>query len=150
LSRQNEKIKSLCFALEINGKFMAQLVPLVVLLTVLLMFWTMLMVGRARGRYGIKAPATSGHPAFDLAFRVQMNTLEHAVLFLPTLWLCANYFRADVAGIAGLVWLLGRVLYALGYYRDASKRAIGFFISMGAMLVLIACGGFGMLKQLVA
>ncbi len=58
---------------------------------IVLLFAVSWNVGRARGKYGIQPPATSGHPAFDRAFRVQMNTLENAVAFLPALWLFAMY-----------------------------------------------------------
>ena len=125
------------------------LVPLSVFGAILVLLWTVFEVGRARGRYGIKAPAVSGHPDFERVFRVQMNTVEQSVLFFPALWLCANYFRADVAGIAGLVWVFGRVWYALGYYRAASARGAGFTVSLLGFAVLLAGGGFGLIKQLV-
>jgi hypothetical protein len=44
------------------------------------------LVGRARAKYGVKAPAISGPEAFDRIFRVQQNTLEGLVVFLPGLW----------------------------------------------------------------
>jgi uncharacterized MAPEG superfamily protein len=116
---------------------------LVTLLAILLLFATAFAVGRARGRYQIKAPATSGHPAFERAFRVQMNTLEAVVLFLPTLWLAAHYGFAGWAGIAGLVWWVGRVWYALAYLQEAARRGGGFALGMlgwVATLVLAALG----------
>ena len=58
---------------------------LVTLLICLLLFGTAANVGRARGLYGIKAPAVTGHEMFERAYRIQMNTLENAVLVLPTL-----------------------------------------------------------------
>jgi len=122
---------------------MTQLPALVTLLAVLLMFGTMFAVGRARSRYGIKAPATSGHPAFDRAWRVQMNTLESCMLFLPTLWLAAHYGFSGWAGVAGLVWIIGRVWYALAYLQDAAKRGAGFVLGMlgwAAALVLAIIG----------
>jgi glutathione S-transferase len=125
------------------------LVPLAVFGAILVLFWTGVKVGMARGRYGIKAPAVSGHPDFERFYRVQMNTVEQAVVFFPALWLCTNYFRADVAGIAGLVWVVGRVWYALGYYRDAAKRGAGFTVSVFAFGALLACGGFGLIRQLI-
>ncbi|HEY1589317.1 MAG TPA: MAPEG family protein, partial [Rhodanobacter sp.] len=94
---------------------MTHLPALVTLLTVLLLLGTMWVVGRARDKYGIKAPAVSGDPAFERAYRVQMNTLENTVMFLPVLWLAATYGFSGWAGIAGLVWLVGRVWYALAY-----------------------------------
>ena len=124
------------------------LVPLAVFGALLVLLWTVFEVGRARGRYGIKAPAVTGHPDFERIFRVQMNTLEQSVLFFPALWLCANYFRADVAGIAGLVWVVGRIWYAIGYYRAAAARGAGFGLSMLAFAVLLAGAAFGLIKHL--
>jgi glutathione S-transferase len=124
----------------------SQLPAVVTLLTLLLMFATVWAVGRARGRYGIKAPAVSGDPAFERALRVQMNTLENAVMFIPALWLAAQYVDPLWAGIAGLVWLAGRIWYAAAYLRDASRRGPGYLVSMLALaaLVLMAAAGMGM------
>jgi uncharacterized membrane protein YecN with MAPEG domain len=116
---------------------------LVTLLAILLMFATAFAVGRARVRYQIVAPATSGHPAFERAYRVQMNTLEAVMLFLPTLWLAAHYGFAGWAGIAGLFWWTGRVWYALAYLQEATKRGGGFALAMlgwVATLVLATLG----------
>jgi hypothetical protein len=118
---------------------------LVTLLAVLLLFGTIFAVGRARWVYGIRAPATSGHPAFERAFRVQMNTLEAALLFLPTLWLAARYGFAFWAGLAGLVWLAGRTWYALAYVQEAARRGGGFLVGMlaWAATLLMALAGVG-------
>lgn len=120
-----------------------QLPALVVLLAVLLQFGTLFAVGKARGKYGIKAPATSGHPAFERAYRVQMNTLEAVLLFLPTLWVAVHYGFGGWAGVAGLVWIVGRVWYALAYLQDAARRGGGFVLAMlgwGAVLVMALVG----------
>lgn len=128
---------------------MIMLPALVVLLTMLLLFGTVLMVGRARGRYDIKAPATTGHPAFERAYRVQMNTLEATVMFLPTLWLAASYCDSGWAGIAGLVWIVGRVWYAWAYTRDAGKRGPGFGLGMLAWLALLVMAIFGVVRAFI-
>jgi len=124
---------------------MTHLPALVTLLTVLLLFGTMWAVGRARGKYDIKAPAVSGDPAFERAYRVQMNTLESTVMFLPTLWLAANYGFSGWAGVAGLIWLVGRVWYALAYLKEAGKRGPGFVVGMigWAAALVMACIGVG-------
>ena len=122
---------------------------LVTLLAVLLMFGTAFAVGRARGRYGIVAPATSGHPAFERAFRVQMNTLEAVMLFLPTLWLAANYGFAFWAGLAGLVWLVGRVWYAVAYLREAGRRGGGFALGMIGWAAALVMALFGLGRAMV-
>ena len=126
-----------------------QLPALVTLLAILLLFGTGVGVAVARGRFDIKAPATSGHPAFDRAFRVQMNTLENTVLFLPTLWLAAHYGFAGWAGIAGLVWIVGRIWYAAGYWREAGKRGPGFMVSMLSWVVTLVLAAIGVSRALL-
>jgi glutathione S-transferase len=124
----------------------SQLPAVVTLLTLLLMFFTVWMVGGARKRYGVKAPSISGDPAFERAWRVQMNTLENAVMFLPALWLAAQYVDPLWAGIAGMVWLVGRLWYALAYVREPARRGAPYVLSMVAWLalMLMAAGGIGM------
>jgi uncharacterized MAPEG superfamily protein len=116
---------------------------IVVLLTVLLQFGTVWATGHAREKYDVKAPAIAGHPAFERAWRVQMNTLESTVIFLPTLWLAVQYGYPLWAGVAGLVWVFGRVWYAVAYLQDAAKRGPGFMVSSiawGVTLVLAVIG----------
>jgi uncharacterized MAPEG superfamily protein len=127
---------------------MTQLPALVTLLAMLLLFGTAWAVGRARGKHGIKAPAVTGHPAFERAYRVQMNTLEQTVMFLPTLWLAANYGFSGWAGIAGLVWLAGRVWYAAAYLNDAGKRGPGFGLGMIAWLALLVLACIGVVRAM--
>ncbi len=105
------------------------LASLVTLLVLMLMVATAMNVGRARGLYGIKAPATSGHEMFDRAFRVQMNTLEAAVVMLPALWLYAGLIDDRGAGLMGAIWLAARVWYALAYLKDPPKRSAAFGLS---------------------
>jgi glutathione S-transferase len=127
---------------------MTHLPALVTLLTMLLLLGTVYVVGKARGKYGIKAPAVSGHPAFERAYRVQMNTLENTVMFLPVLWLAANYGFTGWAGLIGLVWLVGRAWYALAYLGDASKRGPGYLVSMVAWAALLVLAGLGVLRAM--
>lgn len=128
---------------------MTQLPALVTLLTVLLLFATTMVTGHARGKYGIKAPATSGHPLYERAYRVQMNTIESSVLFLPTLWLAAIYGFSGWAGGVGLVWVGGRVWYALAYLHDPATRGPGFATGMFACLALLVMAGIGVGRALL-
>ncbi len=83
------------------------------------------MWGVARAKYKIEAPAVIGHPDFERVFRVQVNTLEQLVAFLPALWLFALYVSPAWASVLGAVWIVGRVLYAVGYVPAADKRGPG-------------------------
>ena len=112
-------------------------IALVTIFTVLLMASTVFMVGRARGKYGVKAPATTGPEGFERAFRVQMNTQEAALMFLPALWTAAQFGLPWLSAVFGAVWLVGRVWYAAAYANPNGNRGPGFVIGMLALLCLI-------------
>lgn len=101
-----------------------------------------LQVGQARGRYGVKAPATTGHDLFDRYYRVHQNTGEQLLVFLPSLYLFAAYVSAPLAALLGLGFVVGRALYARGYVADPEKRGPGFLIGFVATLLLLL-GGLG-------
>jgi glutathione S-transferase len=105
---------------------------LVTLLAIALYFYTGLAVAKARQKFGVVVPATSGHTDFERVFRVQQNTLEWMPIFLPLLWLFAITVSDWGAAVLGLVWLVGRLLYIRGYSEAAEKRHHGFSIQMGA------------------
>ena len=110
---------------------------LVTCFALLFYFYTSVRVARARAAFKIKAPAISGNADFERVFRVQMNTLEWLPIFLPSLWLFAVYVSDLYAALAGLVWIVGRVLYMTGYEKAADKRGRGFFIQSLAAGVLL-------------
>jgi len=127
---------------------MMHFVALVGLLALLQYLVFGVLVGRARGKYGVKAPAVTGHEVFERYFRVQQNTLELLVVFLPALWLFALYVSATWAAILGTVYLVGRVLFLRGYVADPSKREIGFGLSFLPILVLVIGALVGVLVPL--
>jgi len=115
---------------------------LVTLLAVLVYFYSSILVSRARGKFGVKLPAISGNPDFERVFRAQMNTLEWLPIFLPSLWLFAIYLSDGVAAAIGLVWVIGRILYVLGYAKAVKQRGPGFAIQALATIALWV-GAFG-------
>jgi len=102
-----------------------------------------IMVGRARGKYGVDAPATSGHEMFDRAFRIQMNTLELLVCFLPALLLAGAYWPGTTIAAIGAVYLVGRFLYARSYTKDPASRGPGFALSVLPIFALMGAAGLG-------
>ena len=95
------------------------------------------LCGRARGRFGVAAPATAGHPVYERYFRVQMNTVEQLLLFLPGLVGFAYFVSEPWAAALGLVFVIGRALYARGYIEDPAKRGPGFRLPFVANLRLV-------------
>lgn len=104
--------------------------------------------GRARGVYGVPAPATTGHPIFERHLRVQENTVEQLVVFVPALFLFARYASPAWGAGTGLLFVVGRALYAHAYVHDPSKRGPGFALTLGANLVLTLGGLVGALFAL--
>ena len=96
-----------------------------------------LQVGMARGQYEIEAPAVSGHPVFERRLRVQQNTLEQLILFLPSLWLFGIYVSAFFGALLGLVFIVGRFLYSAGYVTEPGKRTLGFAIGFLVQVTLL-------------
>ena len=123
----------------------------VALVTVLLVSQYMvfiMLVGAARGKSGIKAPAVTGDEGFERAYRVQMNTLEQLMVVLPALWVSGMYFDSLVAALLGLAFFLGRVMYRAGYVKDPEKRGMGFGIGFLAVLGLIGTALWGVISAL--
>src|SRR5262245_42842481 len=110
---------------------------LVTCLAILFYFFASVQVSRARVAYGVKLPAISGHPDFERVFRVQMNTLEWMPVFLPSLWLFAVYISDTIAAVIGVVWIIGRVLYMIGYTKAVEKRGPGFAVQALATIALL-------------
>jgi glutathione S-transferase len=127
-----------------------ELVAAVTILILLEYFVFMMLVGTARGKSGIQAPATTGDPVLERTLRVQMNTLEQLVMVLPSMWLFGLYVSAIYAAGLGLVFAVARILYYRGYVADPSKRAIGFLIGFLATLVLMLGALYGTVMAAMA
>jgi uncharacterized MAPEG superfamily protein len=96
-----------------------------------------LLTGRARGTYNVTAPATTGHPMFERWYRIQQNTIEQLVVFLPAMFLFASYASPRLAGWLGVVFIVGRYIYARSYLADPATRGTGFIMSFSANVILV-------------
>ena len=108
-----------------------------------------LRVGGARGRYGVKAPAITGNETFERYFRVQQNTLEQLIVFLPGLYLFSHYLSPLVAAVLGAIYLIGREVYAVTYVKDPAKREMGYGLTFLPMAILVLGGLFGAVRQII-
>ena len=125
-------------------------VDIVTVLALLQFILFSFQVGGARGRYGLKAPAITGNETFERYFRVQQNTLEVLIVLLPGLYLYSRYWNPLVAAALGVVYLIGRQVYAAAYVKEPSKRSAGFGISVVPTVILVAGGLTGAVWQLIA
>ncbi len=124
--------------------------PSLVTVTALIVYFVLTAnVGRARAKYKVTPPQMSGEPNFERVVRVQQNTLEQLVIFLPALWLFAEFVSPIWAAGVGAAWIVGRIAYAWGYYQAAEKRTIGFGISSLATLILLVGSLVGISLSLI-
>ncbi|MCP2727936.1 MAPEG family protein [Limnofasciculus baicalensis] len=119
---------------------------LVTLVSLIVYFVLIINVGRARSKYNVPVPQTSGNPDFERVFRVQQNTLEQLILFLPNLWLFSLFISPIWGAGIGTIWVIGRIIYAWGYYQAAEKRILGFAINSLSTMVLIIGSLVGIIK----
>ena len=124
----------------------------VAVLAVLFIAYTFVNVGRARGSTKIDAPAVTGHPTLERAYRVQLNTVEQAIMFFPLLFMATRYFHSSgwLPAAFGLVWVVGRFVYLQGYMSAPAKRSAGFLISLVATVVLLVLTIIGIIQTWIA
>jgi len=114
-----------------------QNIYLMIILALIQYLWFSSKVGSSRGKYGVKAPATTGSEEWERIYRVQQNTLEQIVVFIPALYIFAELVSAKWALIPAGLYLVGRQLYAMTYVKDPSKRVLGMVLTFGANVVLL-------------
>jgi glutathione S-transferase len=125
---------------------------IVTILAILLYTYMSIRVGQMRTKHGITAPATSGHPEFERAFRIHYNTLESIAVFIALLWLATIYFRTLpwLPALVGLIWVIGRFIYMTAYTADPAKRGLGFGTAMISQLVLLIIAVIGIVETWMA
>ena len=107
------------------------------------------LVGRARAKHGIHAPAMTGHPDFERTNRVHVNTLENLIIFVPAVWIFASYVSVRWAAVLGFLFVAARAVYAVGYLKAAEKRGIGAGITGMVEIVLVVGSLIGLARALV-
>lgn len=121
---------------------------LVTLLALAQFVWFGIQVGQARAREGVSAPAMSGSELFERRNRVHYNTMEQLIVFIPSLWAFTFYMSALVGPAVGVVYLIGRFIYAAAYVKDPSSRGVGFGLTFAPIVILLGGGFIGALLRL--
>lgn len=122
----------------------------VTILTAIVLIHAMMMVGPTRKRHNIWPPAMTGHPDVERALRAQANSIEQVVIFLPLLWVATLYFHGWIPAALGFVWCIGRILYTIGYNKEANKRGLGFMIAGIATIALLVLSIWGVVVSWMA
>jgi uncharacterized membrane protein YecN with MAPEG domain len=126
-----------------------ELVAIVTALALIEYVYISFRVGGARSKYGVEAPAVTGHPVFERTYRVQMNTLEQLIVFVPSIWMFGSYVNATAAAGLGLVFIAGRAIYLAGYVKDPKSRSTGFLLTFVPNVILLLGGLAGAAAKLL-
>ncbi len=126
-----------------------ELIVIVIGVALLQYIYFSILVGKARGTYGVNAPACTGNEIFERYYRVQQNTMELLVPFIPGMIMFTRAYGADIAAGIGVVYIIGRFIYLKSYVADPGKRAMGFVLSMLPILVLIIGGLIGAVMKIM-
>jgi len=125
------------------------LVNLLVVLAILQFVAFGWLVGSARARYGVAAPATSGNEHFERYHRVHMNTLELLICLIPGVWIASTYWHPWFVAAMIATYLIGRVIYFRAYIANPRKRSLGFGVSVLPILALLIAGAGGAVWAMV-
>ncbi len=122
------------------------IVHIVAVLAVMQFILFAILVGKAReqhGEHGVKAPAVHGNETFERIYRVQMNTLEQLICFLPALFMASAYWSPSLMALIGCVYLAGRFIYSNAYVADPKKRSLGFALTILPTIILLLAALLG-------
>jgi glutathione S-transferase len=147
LSRQHPENREINMPLAVS--FLYPLTGIVTVFAALVLLWTGILAGGARAKNKVPAPLMDGPEPFMRAMRVQANSVEQAVIYLPMLWLFAGVVGDFWAAAIGVFWPIGRIIYALGYLSAANKRSTGFLIGFAATAVLTLGNLFFLVRGLL-
>ncbi|MDB6089273.1 MAG: hypothetical protein JWN85_2057 [Gammaproteobacteria bacterium] len=125
------------------------LVHLVIGLALVQFLYFLLAVGKARETYKVPAPATTGNEVFERYFRVQMNTLELLVIFVPSILLFGQYIGAYIAAALGAVYIIGRFIYFSSYIKEPKSRSLGYGLSALPVVVLLVGALIGAIRAAI-
>lgn len=123
------------------------LVTLIVVLAVIEVMILGFLVGRGREKYGVPAPATSGPPEWERLNRAHQNSLEQLVLFLPLFLAYCFNTGLQTGLVLGVLYLIARVVYAVGYVRDPARRAAGAFLTFAVQAWLAVGAVIGLVVK---
>ena len=125
---------------------------LLAIITVLILIQVLFFgfeVGKARGKYKIKAPAVSGDEMFDRHYRIHQNTIEQIVIFIPSLWLFGYFVHMNIGAGLGLLFLIGRLIFRSAYLKDPASREIGFIMGFLPIAICLLTTLFFVTKGMI-
>ena len=93
--------------------------------------------GFTRVKYKVSAPKCEGDETWERIFRVQQNTMEQLIVFVPGMLAFAHWVSESWALLPGVLFILGRALYSRAYVTNPESRALGMILSMFSNIALV-------------
>lgn len=101
-------------------------------------------VGFLRAKYGVKAPKTVGNKTWDRLFRIQQNTMEQLVIFIPGMVIFSMFVSETWALLPGILFVIGRQMYSHLYLKNPDSRGPGMILSFFSNIALVLGGLIGL------
>lgn len=106
--------------------------------------------GFSRGKYDIKAPKTVGNERWERIFRIQQNTMEQLVIFIPSTLIFSIYVSATWVVLPGILFIVGRHIYSRLYLQSPENRGPGMVLSFFSNIALVIGGLIGVALKLLS
>ena len=106
-------------------------------------------VGASRGKLEVHAPACKGNETFERMFRVQQNTLEQLIIFIPATFAFAFYVSPVWVLVPGAIFLIGRFVYSMAYINEPDSRAPGMVMTLFANAALVLATLINLLTNMI-
>jgi len=101
-------------------------------------------VGRARRKFKVSPPATTGDEGFVRVYRAHQNCSEQYPVFLGGMWACSLLTHQGVGVVLGIIYLIGRKKYFDAYSEKTSARLRPFFVAMYSLAGMLVAGSLGL------
>lgn len=126
-----------------------ELIAMITVMVLMQVLYFGFQVGKARGKYNIKAPAVSGNEIFERHYRIHQNTIEQIVIFIPSLWMFGYFVSENIGTALGLLFFVGRFIFRSAYLDDPGSRAVGFVMGFLPILGCLLGVLFTIVKVLI-
>ena len=110
---------------------------LVILVALLQFIYFTGRVGFLRGKYSVNAPKTVGNDDWEGLYRVQQNTMEQLVIFIPSMVTFNLYVSEQWVLLPGITFIVGRQVYSHLYIKDPASRGPGMILSFFSNIALV-------------
>lgn len=124
---------------------------LIILVALLQYSYFLGKVGYFRAKLEVHAPKTTGNEKWERLFRVQQNTMEQLIIFIPATYFFSSIISDEWVLLPGIIFIIGRALYSASYISNPNGRGLGMIMSfIPSVLMILSTLGFWVMQNFIA